>query len=341
MRNNIIVNLILLVSLVTVNRSQEENTIFEEYFNYTQTVKFRDDILIGAISFLDVSNDGRLLITDQISNKVILLNGTGESKLNELSVDDCYPGFNWRPIYAKFSVNEILLLNSIPWGFRFSHTGECQKIMDKEFIAPLHINFLNDGKIVGFYNEHEPYLALMNKEGVTIKKFGEYNKDFINFLYRYEGGGVICDKDDNIYQISPYNWEISKYSSNGKFIGKIGTKPTLFRQIEKDLSSSPAEVLKEFDSIINGKTLVHSIHLLSTLRILVQYTIINYSGTKFFLQVLNLEGEQIIPKLIEIQEPVLCAKNSKIYLSHQPEMLNGNLPNPEIKVYDYIEKFEN
>lgn len=309
-----------------------QETEISKFFKYVMDIEFSQDILIGEISSLDVK-DNNLLITDMIGSKVYLFDINGKL-ITELNAEDCIPGFHWRPMFAKYYEDGILVINSSPWGYRFSTDGDCKGSMDDEFIAPLDLCFLNNKKIVGYYNELDPYLAILTSSGETETKFGKFDNEFKNFRHRFEGGGLISDENDNIYQLESYTWKIKKYDKTGKFIGTIGTKPSFFRQIERDLDSNPVRVIRDFRKIVDGKTLVNSIFLLSKNIILIQYESSSSNNSMtFYLQIISNTGKDLIQELIRVSSPVLFAKDNYIYLSEQPSMTNGILPNPKLKVY--------
>lgn len=320
----------LLFTMIIFSQSIKVN--FYEKASKVKSIKITNEILIGDISFLDINKNGNILISDRIGNAVHLLDNKGKL-LKTLTPDSCNPGFNWRPYQAYFDKQgNILVLNSIPWGYRFWGNGNCRGEMDITFIQPLHISFLNDNSIVGYYTfEDGHHLKMMNDKGKEKFRFGEFPKEYRRLLYRFEGGGLVTDKDDNIYQLNLPSPEIFKYNKRGQIIQKFVKIPTYFRKIERDLSNSdPKAVFSEIPKLLKDKTIALSLFEYDTDKIMVQL----YNGNFFGIQIYDLKGKYLLKDEIILDRHISAAKYGLIYLVHQPEPEdNGNLPNPVIEVY--------
>lgn len=312
--------------------SQSIKVNFYEKASKVKSIKITNKILIGDISFLDIDKNGNILITDRIGNSVYLLDKEGKF-IKTLTPDSCNPGFNWRPYKAFYDKQgNILVLNSIPWGYRFWGNGNCRGGMDITFIAPLHLSFLSDNSIVGYYNLDDGlHLKIMNYKGEEKLRFGEFPREYERLLYRFEGGGLVTDKDDNIYQLNLSSPEIFKYNKQGQLIKKFGKIPFYFRKIERDLSNSdPGTEMSEIPKLLKDKTIAISMFEYDTDKIMVQL----YNGNYFGIQIYNLKGKYLLKDEIILDRQISAAKYGLIYFVHQPEPDdNGNLPNPVIEVY--------
>jgi len=327
--------LILIIAIITYSLCSAQNNEIFKTIRKISEFTFPKELTIAEVTFIDV-NQQYYLITDRISKKVYLINRQGAQKVKELSVEKCDPGFTWRPIIARFVKDGILLLNSIPWGYRFSSDGNCLGKMDIKFVAPLLVSGMRNGDIIGFYNSKEPFLCIMDKYGEEKKKFGQFSNEFKNFLYRYEGGGLVLDEYDNIYQIDSYDWQIKKFDSNGKFTRIIGKKPPFFRKIEKDISNDPVKLMKEFGELIENKTTTQSMYLLAKNKILIQYFSTNAKRNRVFIQIVDYNGNELQSSEIAGTKRILFAQDNKLYFYNQPDLKNGILPNPKIEIYEFI-----
>lgn len=312
--------------------SQDIKVNFYEKASKVKSIKITNKILIGDINFLDIDKNGNILITDRIGNAVHILDREGKL-LRTLTPDSCNPGFNWRPFKAYYDRHgDILVLNSIPWGYRFWGNGNCKGEMDITFIAPLHIYSLSDNSIVGYYNLDDGlHLKMMNDKGKEKFRFGEFPSEYERLIYRFEGGGLVTDKDDNIYQLNFSSPEIFKYDKRGKLTQKFGKIPSYFRKIERDLSSSdPKSAFSEIPKLLKDKTIALSLFEYDTDKIMVQL----YNGNFYGIQIYNLKGDYLLKDEIILDRQILSAKYGLIYFVYQPEPdANGNLPNPVLEVY--------
>lgn len=318
---------------------EEEKKIFTKYFKKIKEIQLDDKILLAVISNLDINEEGNLLVTDNVGKKVYLFDANGKVK-KILSADTCHPGFNLNPIYAKFTKeNEILLVNSGPWGFRFKKNGDCLGDVDQSFVAPLHVCFKNNGNMIGYYNYNEnggAYLEEMDPLGKPIKKFGEFPQDLSNIVSRLEGGGIVCDNNNNIYQLDVTSPTVKKYDSKGKYVGKISRKPSYFRGINEDIkeySGNPMELMKSVKNLFKKNTISYSLNMLDKDKILVQLL----NNKKYGIEIFDLNGNFLFEDELIYDKPIAATSNGYLYIVSQPTVSkNGILPNPIIEIYKLI-----
>ena len=307
-------------------------------FALIKEIKISSKILIGDISTLDNFNSQRLLITDRIGKKVFLVDDKG-NLIKELDPEVCHPGFHWNPLYSFFNKNgAIYVINSNPWGFRFDKNGGCLGPMDLEFLATYSIDFKTDGTIIGYYAMGDGlYLKAMTPKGKEITRFGEFPSQFRNLIYRFEYGGIVIDRNDNIYQVNLNSTKITEYNKNYKKINEFEYVPSDFHKVTEDISNNPQKVFSEIPQKTKGKSFSISIHLVSKNIIAVQYvpkTFENKYGIMFYYT----NGEKVIEKKIAFNKIILDSnENGYLYTAKQPEAnKSGNLPNPVIQIYKII-----
>ena len=126
-RRGLLVVLFLGVTAAPCVRAQYAPPFELKHFEKVGTVRFDkpDTLLIASIFEIDVDPAGRLLITDMLGEQVLLFDST-DVLLASLEPRICHPGFTFRPQGARFGSDEfIFLLNSGPWGYRFTTEGTC------------------------------------------------------------------------------------------------------------------------------------------------------------------------------------------------------------------------
>lgn len=322
-----------LVIIFIISQIDDNKVVNNKYLVKEKEIHLDSKIILGEVNYLDV-DENYFLVTDRISNNVYLFdNRTGIVK-KKLSVEECQPGVKLRPIQANYDLNgNILLLNSIPWGFYFNKLGRCLRKLDKQFIAPSLISFLDKNRIVGFYNEFTPYISIMNNQGVNIIKQTLFDIEYKNFVYRFNGGGLDTDNDGYIYFLLAYDNVVYKYDKNLKLIARFNIGSKLFRKIEKDFSSDPQDILRNIGKIMHGKSNAHSLFVTNKY-LIVQFFHNNNDKGLFELVVCDKNGNRLNKEDIIINSPLLQVHNNNLYFTKNQNIdSSGNIPNPTIDVY--------
>lgn len=293
------------------------------------------EIIIGAISYLDIDNLGNLLITDQMSKSVLLFNKSS-MKFKNLSTVKCTPGFNWRPIYSIFNGNNILVINSLPWGYKFYKNGDCYKPMSYKFIAPSFIINASESKLVGYYNDDKGnILKMMDEDGNVLFTFGEFQKKFKNFIKRFSGGGLTTDeKGKYIFKMDVHSPVLHKYDLKGRLVDKKTFHLLNFHSIDRDIkdnTTNPILIIKDLKIILEGKSTIKNFAYYSNEK----FIIVTLTNKKQYIHLVNINGEVLFESEIPEEISYLNSKNGLLYFVEQPFIKNSDiLPNPQIILYE-------
>jgi hypothetical protein len=309
----------------------------------SQKVEIKDKIvikeseaLIAEVSNIDISKEGKVLITDKISNRVWLFSPEG-NLIKELNPKKCSPGFNMVPIDAQFlGKNKIIMSNSGVGGHLFGSNGECIDNLNRKFSAPKIMYASEDGKIYGYYykSESDRFISKIDEKGNEIEKYQLGEAKFPGLEYRYVGGGVL-DTQEKIFFSNSTSYMVSVIDKESKNTERIGKRPKKFNRVESDLprpGSDPRGIVLSMRSK-KEKTLVRGLFKLSGDKIMLVYK--NKKG--YLSQILTMNGRKIYESKIE-GRPFVYAGYGKIVKIFQPEMDNeGKVPNPIIEIYEYKE----
>jgi len=316
---------------------QKVGKYFNCYFEYIKEIALPQDIILGDITVIDTYKD-KILIVDKMGKSVYLINESGKL-IKKLNTDDCHPGIKWHPYSAYFNKDgDIYAIYNYPtWGFRFDINGKCIGPVDATFLGTYWYAFKSNGEIIG-YNSMNRYnkntLMLMTKEGKEIKNFGIFPDDYKNMISRTYGGGLVTDKDDNIYQSNVCSYDIMKYDKNGSYIKTLKCRPYKYIAPERDYSNTNnmQQMIKESKSL-NGHTNVERLYLLDKDILATEYW---YQGM-LELTLCDLEGNKLNTKPITYEkQKSLFAKSGYLYFTYQAKAdSKGNIPNPTIKVYRF------
>ena len=305
---------------------------FEKYFSFVKEIKFDSKIILGTISSISINNNNDILLTDGIGKSVYLFNSQGNI-IKKLETDECSPGINWRPLKSYFNARgDIYAMNiGYPWGFMFGRKGECIGKMNEKFTGARVIDFFSDGSIVGYKcGPDGNFLQMMDTKGKEIKKYNVFPDEYKNLIRRFNKGNFFIGENDNIYFITPIEPVIYIFNKQFKLIKKTYFKPYFFAKVDRDISADPAELIKEFGKVSDGKSYVCSIDLLSKNKLLMQV----YSNKKYKLWIMDLKSEKVFNEEIVLDEQPLYIKNNMVYFYYQPKAdTKGNISNPSLMVY--------
>jgi len=317
---------------------------FNNYFQFIKTVYLDDDVLIADISYLDVNDEGDLLVTDKMRRKVFLFSRNGKL-MKELKYTKCNPGYKWKPEKAQFKQNgEIIILD--PRGLKFTAEGDCIGEMNASFLWPGQWAFLTNGNIVGYYAWPgiQPKLSVLDEEGKELLSFGKFSSEFRNLLARgIEYAGLVIDKDDNIYQLNPFSLHLFKYDKNfslkEEFALRLDNISKMDRDIRAGYFGGPNDLQREFNRVVMNKTRAWGCDLLDDETIIIYYLHTKEKNNVIFIQLYSTNGKYLLEEDLKIDQKFAAAKNGYVYKVIQPEPDDhGNLPNPAIEIYKYNER---
>lgn len=314
-------------------------TIEEKEFVQGQTfseafLKFKEFIIdttlkVGQIRFLDVDDNDNLIVSDFLRKEVFILSPNGKL-IKTLNPDICTPGFHWSPVFANILNGQIYVINAGPWGYRFDREGNCLGKMDDNFLPPRFLQSFSNNRILGYYAlANDLSLKVMNEFGKAEYKFGVFPEEHKNFLTRFDAGGLVVDKFNNIYQMNVSTPQIYKYNEQGKLIKVFNNYSNNFITLDRDINNSSAELINEIKRIQNVSW-AEKLFLLTENILLVK---LRHPQNKYGLLLIDLDGELACEKEYEIEENLLYAKNGRLYFISDQIVNDNQYLNPKITIY--------
>ncbi|ARA94294.1 hypothetical protein AWN76_014785 [Rhodothermaceae bacterium RA] len=317
--------------------SSDEVLGLEDAFEHRRSIPLDTSVIVGTVTYLDVDAQGRLLVTDHVSNKVFLFSSGGKH-LRTLDAEPCHPGFNMRPIRAYFAPpGDIFLLNGGgPWGYWFTPDGACREGMSDEFMPPRLLAPGEDGYLYGLYAADQYEIRRMDRRGRTLSAFGRHDA-FRNIVLRIEGGGIVQTGDHRLYVAFPFSPYVYVFEEEGQFVETLGWAPPYYRAVDKDLPmrSSRGQLAEAIRDLGQRHSMTYNLLLLEPSVLMVQH-INPYrdEDEEVGIVLLTTDGRVLNEGAILTDHPFLAARNGLAYTSVQPEVdAAGYLPNPSIEVY--------
>ena len=338
-------SLVALVVCVGIANAQPIEQIELEHFRFVKAITLSDPesvssepLLIAQIKSLDVAPDGRMLVVDLRGHQAFLFGPDGKL-LAVLDPSVCHPGFEVRPVNAKFIGNQsIFLSNAGPWGYRFTSEGGCLGSVDPDFIMAVNPNALDtdaQGGLVGFHRYSDKQVVRrMDASGKLLQEYTLPASDYPRATNRIDMGGLIADKTHHFYA-GPLEPHILKLTPDGTVVDRISHRTSWFRDVSQDFSDriNPAAIIQASGRLMASSTLVYGLFELTDQTIMIQYT----NGDRRRGYQIFTKAGQLVAQELGIRARFKYGASGLVYRVVQPELdAEGELPNPFIEVYQFI-----
>ena len=99
---------------------------FEDLFTPVDTVRFDASVLIGSRSFIDLSDNGEFLVTDDMSGVVHIFESSGRH-IRTFGVERCNPEDGGRLLSARFLRNYGIIVTTDQGVYAFNADGSCKQ----------------------------------------------------------------------------------------------------------------------------------------------------------------------------------------------------------------------
>ena len=299
-----------------------------------------DGLLIAGIKSLDVAPDGRMLVVDWIGSQAFLFDPDGKL-LALLDPSICHPGFEVRPVNAKFVGDQSIFLNNAgPWGYRFTSEGSCLGNVDPDYTMVVHSGFQDvdaQGDLFGLYRfPDKQVIRHMNASGKTLHEIVLPSSAYPTATDKLGMGGLVVDGTHMFYAGS-VETQILKMTRDGAIVAKISDRSSWFRDVSKDLPDLKSVGLRAYmkasGDLHKSSTLTQDLFELTDQTLLVQYA----NGSRGWgYQVFTKDGVLLAEEL-GVSRRFEHGGNGLVYRVVQPDLDDaGQLPNPYIEVYQFV-----
>lgn len=232
----------------------------DRYFNPVGLIRLSNDVVIGMITSLDLSEDGNILIADRTAGEVFLFAPDGRF-VRRLDPTACDPGLAFIPFSAGFTPEGgIMVQNGTrPNVVEFDATGSCTGIHDVPVNAFGGIVRGGDGRLYALNNNPASWHILAFGSGgaadtlLSGPDFSQYNARMggltNSLIATTQGRLVFMQRQDALVTL------IDPASGSNR---KIGGAPADYRPIEDDLTPGlrgTERILKDIRRISEGKSM--------------------------------------------------------------------------------------
>ncbi len=328
---------LLFLLLLTVTCSKNGYAQFTEI----KRIELPDNYLIGDIQSIDVLGES-FLITDM--QEQVFLFEADTDKLIRLDPENCFPGFDLKPIHTfHLADSSIFLINTTLPGYRFEADGSCQGSVHEDFIQVIPYRLAIDENEKGYFYTLRSFpnqplqLRKYHKSGRLIKEATLIKPPFPEFNYRFVGGGTAA-QDGVLYYILPSGVELNRYDiERGVQLESIPFEPDYKPAIDEDISEDPfsPQMFKDLGEIMDDHYIVISMFKLSEKNLLLQTKFKAGENVKYGVHLFNRKSGQIEKKSYIFEQKFLFARGNRAYQVVDERMESDILLNPGIAVYEF------
>lgn len=208
----------------------------------TDTIKLQlpEEYILGAITCVTLTKDGKLLIADEQHLRLVLLFDKNGKFIKQIGNNGKGPGEYITPRHV-LTTNKGEIIISDPSLFRvslyksdgdFSNSFTVRKMMWGMVITPNDDILIHDQ----FATKIQPGNTIFayNKRGDLLYQFGEtskaYHQELKNIPY-FHIGPFLALSGDCIFEMDYPDYHVKKYCQNGKSKKEFGIKPCLWKSL--------------------------------------------------------------------------------------------------------------
>ncbi len=301
------------------------------------TLRLPDEPLIGSVTQIDVSDDGRILLSDQFRNSVYLYD-IASHQMKALSPDACHESLNWVPLDARFGPGRIYVMNNGPWGYLFSSAGDCEGEVDESFSLPRDIAFADDGTMYGYYpGPTGVELRIMDESGGLIEAV-PMEVSLPHLTGRVGSGGIDAD-NAYVYVSVSTDPHLHRYDRSNGRVERIAWTPPRFRSasgpdIDPGLPSE--ELFPAVRDLLRQSSLAARVYFLNNGMIVHQHFNSYLPQDDARRYSLSFISSSSTPRVIShtfVDRPIAYARDNRLYRVILPDDIEG-VSNPMIEIIE-------
>lgn len=320
---------------VPVTVIESEQVEFDDLFTVVDTVRLDASVLIGSITFLDVSTSGNLFIADRRQKALHLFSPSG-GHIRTFSTALCNPETDPTPQSARFLADGRMLVNTYGGTHLFTAEGACVKSVDD---WPNHLeSFCERSDSVYVLSRYTPNqrVLVFSSSLHFVRDHSIPSSEFpgITRIFGGKVGREIACLDHGVYYRYPEG-------SDGRPLfgaeNVILHKPFFFRPLSRDRTASGQSGMNdrvgEFLEITSEATLSTGIFALDEDHRMLTFT--TKSLNVNVPTVINIVSSEARPSMSILTERrgIRLAKNGLLFLEGDYEVLaNGEYGNPILEV---------
>jgi hypothetical protein len=328
-------------TILPLARSTEEVEALS-LFVPIDTVQLDPNIVVAAIRFLDVSDSGRLLVSDYTNQIVHVFEPTGEH-IRTLRTGQCSPEHSGRPKFARFVANdEVVVAVEGGASFLFDSTGQCVELIRSLTPTPSSICFGRDSLYGYFDTPNVPTIRSYGRHYESVRDYELVSPTYprLASVYRGFGGLELTCANEDVYYLFPGQSDaisLFAYGSTTRFEAPYFKAPHRDRKRLRDT----ADRLTDAEEIRSSSTLAVATFALDDRSRLIVHRIPSATDprrTDGYGLTVVLEGPNTRGYSTIVPFAPTAVRNQKMYVIGDNEWLDTDeLGNQQIMVFRFME----
>ena len=301
----------------------------EDLFAPVDTVRFDASVLIGTISFVDISGNGDFLLTDGVMRALHVFTASGDH-IRTFKVTQCNPEDDLRPRSAKFLENGNMIAVTSRGVYTFNADGSC-----KERLPTLirdNASFCERQDTVYFISPSRrprPQIHAYSIESGTIRDYDLRVPQFprtTGVKRGLRGRQIACFERGIFYRYSE--------SSDGEplFLGNdpVVHRPMFYRPPQRDMTSQGGDRMGDLMDLRMEFTYSHGLFELDDDHRLVTFE----NPSEANMNIVNMDTQTSVS--IATDWWIMLARDGLLYVYGDNELLSsGEIGNKTLEVWQF------
>ncbi len=301
---------------------------FEDLFIPVDTIRFAPSVLVGNRSFVDLSDQGEFLVTDDVMRKIHLFTASG-LHIRSLKISQCNPEDTGLLLSTRFLGNGSMIATTINGVYVLDSDGSCkQRLME---LPPNCPSFCERQDTVYFLDQfvQPPQVLALSIESGIVRNYDLRTPEFprtTSIKKGYTGRQIACFDHGIFYRYSESSdGELLRPSSN-----QVMHQPVSYRPPRRDLTSWGSERMRELRELSREFTYSDGIFELDA-----SYRMVTFQyPSDPNVNIINMTTETSIST--STGRFIMLAKNGLLYVSGDYERLpSGETGNRTLEVWKF------
>lgn len=295
----IIIYVILFHFGIILNQYAQKNHIIKE-----KIIRLPQELSIRRISKLDIDKQGNILICDNFSKKVLLLNQNGKLK-NTIEYSSNILKQKWEPTTAYFrNDGKIVVIYYYHGSILFDKNGKNGKVyVNSNYFNKDVIPYFDKGSLRLQSDGHSYFLEQVDEKNKK-EMFRIYPKHSL-VVPSFGLGGLTADEEGNVFYMEKFVPIIIKYSKYGKFVNAFNKEDSFFKGIKGNLPrKSDVNSLNNLAQKTKDASMVISLDYIENNKLFYQIL----TNGKYYYQILDTEGNNVLENYNQSDDIVVRAK---------------------------------
>ena len=303
---------------------------FEDLFSPVDTVRFDASVLVGSMRFLDVSDHGDFLFTDDVMKAFHFFTSSGHH-VRSFTVSQCNPEDGGAPLNAKFLEDGSIMATTARGGYAFHADGTCKKRLPE--LTAHRPSFCEWQGSVYFLNSKRlpPKIHAYSMASGIVRDYDLRKPEFpmVTMVNRGRVGREIACFDQGVFYRYPESIDAEPlWPSNDP----VFHRPPFYRPPQRDLirTDDMGARIDDLMELMGESTYVSGIFELDDIHRLVSFD----PTPERSLNIVNMETQTSVSSVTELR--FTLAKHGLLYVLGDHESLpSGEVGNQMLEIWQF------